>query len=304
MRFSLAALALLGGCAAPPKQETQDDTLFWLEACATHGYDQAETAMATGREAREVWQLTERHRIRPIPRPADRLLVLPYPGGRHPRIGFLDGAKEPHRDTKASLFLPWEGYVVIDLPEAVWEAKELVYLAHTHIPTRWDKQGIKLPRMDWTRKADGSLEERRVHPNGLEWAARVVPRKDGADLELRLKNGSKEKLAGLRAQVCVLLKGAPGFNAQAAANKVKLEAEGVCAVRSEDGKRWIATVFERPRLWENPPCPCIHADPNFPDLAPGEEAVSRGRVFVWEGEDLKAEVARRAREGVLLPRGM
>jgi hypothetical protein len=293
-------LLALAACSAPPRGEPRDDLLFWLEACATHGYDQAETAMAVGREAREVWQLMEKHRIRPRPGPADRLLVLPYPGGRHPRIGFLEGAKDPHRDTKASLFLPWGGYVVIDFPEAVWEAKELVYLAHTHIETRWDKQGVKLPRMDWTRKADGSLEERRVHPDGLEWTARVVPRRDGADLELRLKNGSKGKLTGLRAQVCVLLKGAPGFDAQENGNKLKFEAEGVCAVRSADGARWIATVFERPRLWENKPCPCIHADPFFPDLAPGEEALSRGRVFVWEGEDLGAEVSRRAREGTLL----
>ena len=70
--------------------------------------------------------------------------------------------------------------------------------------------------------------------------------------------------------------------------------------RSEDGKRWIATVFERPRLWENPPCPCIHSDPNFPDLAPGEEMVSRGRLFIYEGEDFQAEVARRVAAGTLL----
>ncbi len=73
-------------------------------------------------------------------------------------------------------------------------------------------------------------------------------------------------------------------------------------MRAEDGKRSTATVFKKPKLWENPPCPCIHADPLFPDLAPGEEAVSRGRVFVYEGDDLKAEIERRAASGSLIPR--
>jgi hypothetical protein len=295
------ALLILGACSAAPAEPPRDPALFWLQACVDHGYSQAETAMAIGREASEVWRLRETHAIRPRPKPEDRLLLLPYPGGRHPRLGFLEGAIDPHRDTKSSLFLPWGGYVVVDFPEAVWQGKDLVYLAHTHIPTVWDKQGVALPRLDWVRHPDGSLEERRVLPHGLEWTARVVPRKDGADFELRLKNGSAETLTGLRAQVCVLLKGAPGFNAQTRDNKLRLEKEGVCAVRSDDGRRWIATVFERPRTWDNPPCPCIHSDPSFPDLAPGAASVSRGRVFVYEGEDLAGEVARRAREGRLLP---
>jgi hypothetical protein len=121
-------------------------------------------------------------------------------------------------------------------------------------------------------------------------------------MELRMKNGTDRRLTELRAQVCVLLKAAPGFNAQTGDNKLKIEGAGVCAVRSDDGKRWIATVFEQPRLWENPLCPCIHADPTFPDLAPGAEAVSRGRLFVYEGTDLKAEVDRRVASGTLIPR--
>jgi hypothetical protein len=268
---------------------------FWLETCATHGYSQAETAMALGLEAKDVGQVG----TKPIPKPADRLLLLPYPGGRHPRIGFLEGAIDPHRDTKYSLFLPWGGYAVVDFIEALWQEKDLVYLAHTHIPTYWDKQGVKLARMDWTRNADGSLTETRRLPNGLEWTATAVARADGADMTMRLRNRSAEKRTGLRTQVCVMLKGAPGFNAQTRENKLKLG--DVCAVRSDDGRRWIATVFERPRVWENPPCPCIHSDPAFPDLGPGEEAVVRGRVFVWEGADLAAEVERRRAAGTLLP---
>jgi hypothetical protein len=88
---------------------------------------------------------------------------------------------------------------------------------------------------------------------------------------------------GLRAQVCVMLKGAPGFAGQTKENKVH-GPDAVCAVRADDGRRWIAVRFERARTWDNPPCPCIHSDPTFPDLAPGEESVSRGRVWWQEGE--------------------
>ncbi len=291
MRLATALLLL-----APARQEPID----WLEACVRHGYTQAETAMATGLEAPEVARQLARRGIAPGPPPP--FTILPYPGGRHPRIGFLDGAIDPHRDTKFSLFLPDGGYVVVDFPEAVWVEKDLVYLAHTHIPTFWEKRQVKLARMDWTRKEGGVLEERRVLPDGLEFFARVTPAKDGADMELRLRNGTDRKLLGLRAQVCVLLKGAPGFNAQTRDNKVQLKDHILCAVRSEDGKRWIATVFSRGRTWENPPCPCIHSDPSWPDLAPGEESTVRGRVFYFEGDDLAAEVARRAQAGTLAPR--
>ena len=302
MRIALLAPLLLLSCAETPPAPPVDDTRYWLEVCATHDYSQAETAMATGKEAREVALLQQRYGIKPLKAPPGKLLLLPYPGGRHPRIGFLEGAIDPQRDTKCSVFLPGGGYVVIDVPEAVWCDQELVYLAHTHLPTQWGKKGISLDRIDWTREPNGALKSRRTLPDGLAFSVRVEATRDGATMELRLTNGTDRTLKGLRAQVCVMLKGAPGFNAQTPDSKVKIDGGGVCAVRSEDGKRWIATTFEKPRLWENPPCPCIHADPSFPDLAPGEEAVSRGRLFLYEGEDLKAEVGRRVESGTLIPR--
>jgi hypothetical protein len=292
-------LLLLLSCAETRTARSTINTRGWLEICAAHDFTPVETAMATGREAPEIARL-QASLQRPR-KPADTLLVLPYPGGRHPRIGFLEGAVDPHRDTKCSVFLPWAGggYVVIDIPEAVWVEKELVYLAHTHLPTVWDKKGVKLDRIDWTLSKSGLISERTL-PDGLAFSMRVEPARDGAFLELRLKNGTERKLTGLRAQVCVMLKGAPGFNAQTRENKVKLEDAGVCAVRSDDGMRWIATVFEKPRLWENPPCPCIHSDPFFRDLEPGEETVSRGRLFIYEGKDFQAEVGRRLASGTLL----
>ena len=255
-----------------------DESVFWIETCSRHGFTQTETAQATGLEAAAV------ARRATALGPPPPFTILPYPGGRHPRIGFLEGAVDPHRDTKFSLFLPGGGYVVVDFPEALWAENELQYLAHTHIPTVWDKKGVQLPRMDWTRCPGGGLEARRVLPDGLEFHARVSPGDRGADLELRLKNNGKRTRTGLRAQVCVMLKGAPGFNPQTKENKRHLP-DAVCAVRSEDDRRWIAVRFAGGRTWDNPPCPCIHSDPVFPDLAPGEESCVRGRVWFHEGEE-------------------
>src|SRR5262249_23867515 len=87
----------------------------------------------------------------------DVLLVLPYPGGRHPRIGFLEGAIRPQRETKVSVFTPWDdtSYVVADVPEAIWSNLGLTYLAHTHVPTVWTKQGVELEPLEWNRRGSG-----------------------------------------------------------------------------------------------------------------------------------------------------
>jgi len=115
-------------------------------------------------------------------RPADSpLLVLPYPGGRHPRIGFLDGAVRPQRETKISVFCPWDdtSYVVVDVPEAIWSNLGLTYLAHTHVPTIWTKQGVELPVLEWNRHDDGSLEVERKLPNGITFGTKIVSTRQG-----------------------------------------------------------------------------------------------------------------------------
>src|SRR5947209_2956776 len=90
-----------------------------------HHFGDEEISAATGLSLEEVAGARREFDIdvnnRPS-RPASAPLhVLPYPGGRHPRIGFLDGAVDPQRETKASLFTPWDpaSYVVVDLPEAL-----------------------------------------------------------------------------------------------------------------------------------------------------------------------------------------
>jgi hypothetical protein len=90
-----------------------------------HRFTADEIREATGLSEKEIEDAVKRFDIRVETKPkraADApLLVLPYPGGRHPRIGFLDGAVRPQRETKVSVFTPWDdrSYVVVDVPEAI-----------------------------------------------------------------------------------------------------------------------------------------------------------------------------------------
>ena len=166
---------------------SEADLRFWLENMVMfHHFDPGEISDATGLLAGRgparpstgsAWPV----RHRPLAARAMPLRILPYPGGRHPRIGFLEGALMPQRETKFSVFTPWDdaSYVVVDLPEAIFSNLGLIYLAHTHIPTIWDRQGITLPRLEWNRRADGTLDGERTLPNGIAFGARVTPMPDG-----------------------------------------------------------------------------------------------------------------------------
>ena len=285
----------------PPSNKSE--LRYWLENMVVHhGFTTEEVAAATSMSADEVKEAIERfgltgRRPEPVP-PGAPVRVLPYPGGRHPRIGFLDGAIHPQRDTKVSIFTPWDpaSYVVVDLPEAIWSNLGLTYLAHTHINTIWDQQGITLPQLEWTRHEDGRFTHERTLPNGIVFGAKVVPHERRVDMELWLRNGTKEKLTDLRAQNCVMLKGAARFAQQTGSNKISRAPFVAC--RSGDGRRWIITAWDPvDRVWENPPVPCMHSDPKFPDCAPGETVRARGSLSFYEGDAIEAELERLRAQG-------
>lgn len=271
---------------------------YWLENMIWHHrYTAEEVSTAIGLTADEIKNARLKFDIRDDNRPVrpakSPLFVLPYPGGRHPRIGFLEGAVNPQRETKVSVFTPWsdKDYVVVDVPEALWSNLGLTYLAHTHIDTVWSKQGIAMERLEWNRDPDGSFDIQRRLPNGIEFGAAVIPRRDAVRMELWLKNGSQEKLSDLRVQNCVMLKGASGFAAQT--NDNKLFRKPFVCVHDESKKRWVITAWTPcHRAWGNAPCPCLHSDPKFPDCSPGESQVLRGWLSFYEGADINAELAR------------
>jgi peptidoglycan/xylan/chitin deacetylase (PgdA/CDA1 family) len=290
-----------GSNARPAKGD--EELRYWLiNALVHHRFTPAEAGASLGLTADEIAAAGKRLGVEidepPARKPDNALLVLPYPGGRHPRTGFRDGAIRPQRETKASIFAPWpdEGYAVADLPEAVWfepapKRPELLYLAHTHIPTTWDRKKIALEPMEWTRHRDGSLSLERTLPNKVVLAAKVVPGADGVRMEFAVSNGSTETLTGLRVQMCVMLAGLKGFDGLTNDNKVFAPPFAAC--KDVSGKRWIITGWERcGRAWGNPPCPCLHADPVVEDCPPGQTKSVRGWLSFHDGADIDAELKR------------
>jgi peptidoglycan/xylan/chitin deacetylase (PgdA/CDA1 family) len=280
-------------------RSTKDDRELkaWLANMSAHRFAASEMGGALGLSEPEVTAAIKRMQIDPIKPDGGKLLVLPYPGGRHPRTGFRDGMIRPQRETKFSVFAPWAdgGYVVADVPEAIWfepaGKRELLYLAHTHVPTVWDKQDIRLPPLEWIRDKDGSLHVERTLPNKVTFGTAVRADKDGVRMEMWVKNGSAEKLTGLNVQMCVMLAGLSGFEERTNDNKVLAKPFAAC--RDKSGKRWIISGWEEcNRAWANPPCPCLHSDPKIPDCPPGETRKVHGWLSFYAGTDIDAELLR------------
>jgi hypothetical protein len=166
--------------------------------------------------------------------------------------------------------------VVIDVPEAIFAGRRLLFLAHTHIPTVWDERNVVIEDLDWTRRGE-ALESHWKLPDTLEFGVKVLPAENGSiEMELSVVNRSAEAFAGLRSQVCVMLKRAKGFEQQT--NENKEFSKTVARVRS--GSHSIAVEWENcGRTWGNPQCPCLHSDPLLPDCPPGETVRVRGRLW-------------------------
>jgi peptidoglycan/xylan/chitin deacetylase (PgdA/CDA1 family) len=300
-RRQLLSQQLTGENFRQPKND--EEFRFWLNnMLVDHDFNVFEASAATGLSIDEIEAAAERLSIAKRAdgkraTPPSLLKVLPYPGGRHPRIGFLDGAIRPQRETKFSAFLPWDSsqYVVVDIPEAIWikkgEDRELLYLAHTHVPTMWSRQGISLDPLEWVRGERGLLRIERRLPNQVVFGAMVVPTQDAVRMELWITNGTQETLRGLDVQNCVMLKGAAEFNSLT--NDNKLFQDPFVACRNAAGDRWIITAWENcQRPWGNAPCPCMHSDPRFPDCPPGETRRLHGWLSFYEGTDIEGELQR------------
>jgi len=281
------------------RRPANDDELrYWLKNMVWyHRFTNAEITAATGLTNEEILTAKDKFNIRPDNRtkPDDDspLIVLPYPGGRHPRIGFLEGAIDPQRETKFSVFTSWDrdSYVVLDIPEAIWSNLGLTYLAHTHIDTIWSSKGITLPKLEWKCHLDGTLDIKRVLPNKITFGVKVKPGREAVRMEMWLRNGTKKRLTDLRIQNCVMTKMAAGFQQQTNDNKVFTNPYVAC--RSGDGKRWIITAWENcHNPWGNENCPCFHSDPKFPDLEPGQSYRLQGWLSFYEGTDIKKEFER------------
>jgi hypothetical protein len=306
-----------GNTVTGRRPTTREDFAYWLRnAIVDHHFSFEETALALDASVEQVKDGALRYLAVDVPDSATEeqirealltasgyveqqqgIAILPYPGGRHPRIGFLDGAIDPQRETKVSVFTPWQpegedraDYVVVDVPEAIWSNLGLTYLAHTHVPTIWTMQGIELDPLEWI-SSGRVLSIERTLPNGISFSSEVTSHEDHVSMQMTLTNGTDETLSDLRVQNCVMLKAAEGFNQQT--NDNKHFRDHYVAVHDESGERWIITAWlPLHRAWANPPCPCLHSDPIFPDCAPDETQTIHGWLSFYEGTDIDAELDR------------
>jgi len=286
---------------ASREPESKKDLRRWIAIMQRHGYTVDEMRFATGLDEERIRKTMDRSSVRYAP---GKLELLPYPGGRHPRIGFRDGEFRPQRETKLSLFTPWDptSYVVIDVPEAIWHqrgtGRQLLFLAHEDIPTRWDLEGKTVEQNEWQLVDGGNYRMEKQLPNGVVIIVEAWVEQNGVRMRLTLVNESDETLAGLVVQNCVMLGEAGGFNLQTNENKVYTNP--VAAVGNETNTRWILTAWQRcVRPWGNEHCPCLHSDPQFPDCEPGKTVTLNGWVSFYEGTDIDTEMKRIAKMGWL-----
>lgn len=297
--LSLSATVNTGRAQDSQTRSSNDPELqrSWLQNMAWHHrFTAAEMRQVTGLSEAALEEQLQQLGPRPSQqqlRPQNRVHVLPYPGGRHPRIGFLDGAVDPQRETKLSAFAPWDdhSYAVLDVPEAIWSDLGLTYLAHTHVDTIWTKQNLQLPQQEWQINPDGTLQMQRELPNGIIFGTKVIPMQDHLRMKMWLTNGTDQTLSDLRVQNCVMLRGMDGFEQQH--NDNKIFQDGYALAGSPDRSKWIITAWDPlHRGWGNAPCPCLHSDPKFPDCPPGETRFLRGWFSFYEGREPEQELAR------------
>ena len=283
-----------------PKDEA--DLRYWLQNMIWHHrFSTDEITAATGLSSDEIAAAQRKFNVsaETKPRRADDapLLVLPYPGGRHPRIGFLDGAIRPQRETKISVFTPWDetSYLVVDVPEAIWhdtpQGRKLLYLAHTHVPTIWTERGVELgeARVAASRRREPVVRAaiaQRGHVRDEDHAGQG--RRADGDVAHQRHRRRADRSEGPELRDA---QGAPEFAQQTNDNKVLGKVYGAC--RSSRADRWFITAWVPVnRVWANPDVPCLHSDPQFPDCPPGETRRLRGWFSFYEGKDVEAEIRR------------
>ena len=274
------------------QEATRENLEYWVDNMRRfHDFTWEEVSDVTGYEVDEIKEIAKGFG-KPIQPKDDVVTILPYPGGRHPRIGFLEGMIDPMRGTKLSIFLPWDKsqYAILDLPEALFCQLGVTFLGHTHVPTIWDNQKVSIENSDWSVTESGVYENSWKLPNGMDIGVSVTPLRDSVEMEMVVHNGSEVDMEFINGQVCIMLKGAKEFDLQTKDNKVLTDT--VAAVQSENEDRWILTQWDQlRRTWGNDNCPCLHFDPIMDPCKAGETVRVKGRIWFHEGKELPAEFA-------------
>jgi hypothetical protein len=235
-------------------------------------------------------------------------------------IRILPGQWRPHYRWEQIAWVspawPSQEYLWLDFPEAIFTDQGLLYLSHVNPPL--PVLFSDLPKVEWRQTPEGMTFEREL-PNGVRFGGSVTRKHPSTvALELHLTNGSDQALTHIRLQTCLFLRGVKefcdftrdskfvhvadlGWITLTQARTIKREGApytigfGGKGEPVADSPVIVCVSNQAPRLvamtWYdatasmtvNPGHPCMHADPGFPDLAPGETASVHGEVIFFEG---------------------
>lgn len=235
-------------------------------------------------------------------------------------LRILPGAWRPHYPWEHIVWVspswPSQDYIWLDFPEAIFTDRGLIFLSHVNpaapaVHKDW-------PKVDW-KVEENRVSCERVLPDGVAFTAAVFKEKENvAGLEISIRNGSATPLKDIALQTCAFLRAIKEFNDFTADNKyVHVPVKGWIKVKeaekqTEDagkyGLGWRArrnhkldvpmmvTVSNKAErlvamTWldatlsmvQNPNHPCMHSDPQFHDLEPGQEQTIHGRLIFHEG---------------------
>lgn len=219
---------------------------------------------------------------------------------------------------------PWpcQDYLWFDFPEALFANGALYYLSHVN--PKYPAVFPQLPAVPWEFHRRGISFERVLPNGvrfGTRISRRDDVT---VDLELSLENSAAVPLQAIRVQTCAYLRALREFGGFTNDNKlvhvrslgwitltraldetngleettgpgsVRIGWRGgrsiadlpVVVVVSHDTSRQIAMTWfmQTFNLTGNAERPCMHADPHFPDLVPGEGATVRGALLFHEGD--------------------
>lgn len=236
-------------------------------------------------------------------------------------IRILPGQWRPHYPWEHIAWVspawPSQDYLWLDFPEAIFSDQGLLYLSH--INPQISSLFPNLPKAPWRLRPGGVTFDRRL-PNGIRFGGSVTRQDDvSVALELRLHNGSRKPLTRITLQTCAYLRGIREFAEFTRDNKfIHVASRGWVSVSeardlpatagpyrlgwrtkgklladlpmivtvSNQEERLVAMTWQKDTLSmvSNPNHPCMHADPQFNDLQPGERASIHGRLIFFEGK--------------------
>lgn len=235
-------------------------------------------------------------------------------------IRILPGQWRPHYPWEHIAWVspPWpsQDYIWLDFPEAIFTNQGLLFLSHVNPAI--DSVFHDLPPVSWDILPDGTQFDRTL-PNGVAFGGSLRKNGDTAvALELRLRNGSRQPLTDITLQTCAFLRAIREFGEYTRENKMvhtpdlgwiplsqamelpdaaqpyrigwrtrgrrTADLPAIATLSNVEQRLFVFTWGKATlSLIGNPNHPCVHADPQFPNLEPGQEARIRGRLLFFEG---------------------